>query len=88
MLGGGRQYYQGNFQYMSISKSGSWQIQMEGSGILNHPLSKNAAAPGTGITVGKGQAAILPCPPMQPLLKVQPTFALGLLCPGMVKTEI
>lgn len=38
VLGGSDpQYYQGNFHYVSVSKTGSWQINMKGSEILNPP---------------------------------------------------
>lgn len=50
MLGGSDpQYYQGDFHYVSISKTGSWQIKMKGSDILNPPhYPQNAAAKGHG----------------------------------------
>lgn len=82
VLGGSDpQYYQGNFHYVSISKTGSWQIKMKGSDILNPPHSpQNAAAKGEA---GKGRGCHPALFPVQPLLKAQPTFALCLLCPGM-----
>lgn len=40
VLGGSDpQYYQGNFHYVSISKTGSWQIKMKGSGALDPSCS-------------------------------------------------
>lgn len=79
MLGGSDpQYYQGNFHYVSISKTGSWQIKMKGSDIFN------PAAGGQG--VGKGKASIL-LSPTKPLLKAQ-TSALCVLCPGIENTEM
>lgn len=63
MLGGSDpKHYQGNFHYVSISKSGSWQITMKGSGIRN-PSSLQIAV--TGVGVGWGEAGQL-------LFKAQP----------------
>lgn len=40
ILGGSDpQYYQGNFHYVSVSKTGSWQIKMKGSGALDPSCS-------------------------------------------------
>lgn len=76
VLGGSDpQYYQDSFHYVSISKTGSWQIKMKGSGITSS-RSPNAAAAGGGATI---LSSLL----KQPLLKAQPTFALCLLCAGM-----
>lgn len=88
VLGGSDpQYYQENFHYVSVSKTGSWQIRMKGSGILNPPHSlKMLLLPWVGS--GRGRVTILPSLLLQPLLKVWPTLALCLLCPGMGNTEI
>lgn len=49
MLGGSDpQYYQGNFHYVSVSKTGSWQIKMKGSGNINPPCSPKMLLPGEG----------------------------------------
>lgn len=91
MLGGSDpQYYQGNFHYVSISKTGSWQIKMKGSDILNparSPQNAAAAAAKWG-AAGKGRGCRPALAPMQLPLKAQPTFALGLLCPGMGTDEM
>lgn len=51
VLGGSDpQYYQGNFHYVSISKTGSWQIKMKGSDIFN---------PAAGGGAGKGKSSVL-----------------------------
>lgn len=75
MLGGSDpQYYQGNFHYVSVSKTGSWQIKMKGSGTLNPPCSPKMLLPGEGGS-GMGTVSILSSLLMQSLLKAQPTFA-------------
>lgn len=57
VLGGSDpQYYQGNFHYVSVSKTDSWQIKMKGSGILNPLPSPKTLLPGGG---GAGRAAPL-----------------------------
>lgn len=87
VLGGSDpQYYQGNFHYVSISKTGSWQIKMKGSEIFNHHSPKMLLLLGGGVRKGQGYRSSLS--PMQPLLKAQPTFALCLLCPGLGYTEL
>ena len=88
VLGGSDpQYYQENFHYVSVSKTGSWQIRMKGSGILSPPHSLKMLLL-LWVGSGRGRVTILPSLLMQPLLKVQPTFALCLLRPGMGNTEI
>lgn len=54
MLGGSDpQYYRGNFHYVSVSKPGSWQIKMKGSGLPN-PLR----SPKMRLPLGGGGASL------------------------------
>lgn len=57
VLGGSDpQHYQGNFHYVSISKTGSWQITMKGSAIKTLPtLQTDVTGTGVGWGVGQGE---------------------------------
>lgn len=60
VLGGSDpQYYQGNFHYVSISKTGSWQIKMKGSDIPN-PSHFPKMLLLLRVGGGTGKVAILP----------------------------
>ena len=67
VLGGSDpQYYQENFHYVSISKPGSWQIRMKGSGPSTLFPLKVLLLLGVGLQ--GGQAAVPPSLQVQPLL--------------------
>lgn len=67
VLGGSDpQYYQENFHYVSISKPGSWQIRMKGSGPSTLFPLKVLLLLGVGLQ--GGWAAVLPSLRVQPLL--------------------
>lgn len=67
VLGGSDpQYYQENFHYVSISKPGSWQIRMKGSGPSTLFPLKVLLLLWVGLQGGR--AAVLPSLRMQPLL--------------------
>lgn len=58
MLGGSDpQYYDGNFHYVSISKTGSWQIKMKGSEILKS-LHFPKMLPLLGVGWGRGKVTL------------------------------
>lgn len=76
VLGGSDpQYYHGNFHYVSVSRTGSWQIKMKGSGTLDPPRSPKML-PLLGVGLGRCRFTIVSSLLMHSLLKAQPTVAL------------
>lgn len=73
VLGGSDpQHYQGNFHYVSISQTGSWQITMKGSAIVTLlTIQTDATVVGVGWDGVRGA-----------LLKTQSSSALCLFHPG------
>lgn len=73
VLGGSDpQHYQGNFHYVSISQTGSWQITMKGSAIITLPtIQTDTTVARVGWDGVRGAR-----------LKAQPSSALCLFHPG------
>lgn len=76
VLGGSDpQYYHGNFHYVSVSRTGSWQIKMKGSGTL-HPPRSPKMLPLLRVGLARCHFTIVSSLLMHSLLKAQPTVAL------------